>query len=85
MGRKVNSARLLNERSGWMGLGVMDLIALGYLLIACNLTLKPWGLELLSFLIVGLVALFLIRVRLRNRPKTIRDYLRSKLTSKIIG
>jgi hypothetical protein len=82
---RVKGARLLNERPGWLGLSVWDLGGIGYVLIISNALLRPWGLELLSFLIAGLAFLILLQVRLRSRPKTIRDYLKSKMKSKVIS
>lgn len=77
----VRGAKLLNERVGWFGLSVWDLAAVGYSLIIFNAILKPYGLELLSFLFAGFVFLTILRIRLRSRPKTIRDFLRSKVSS----
>lgn len=80
----VKSARLLNERPGWLGLSVWDLVFLGYFLIILNSLLRPFGLELLSFVIVAVLGVCLLQVRLRSRPKTIRDFLHSKVMTKRI-
>lgn len=72
---KYSNSRLLNERSGWLGLSIWDLSAIGYILIISHLLLESVGLELLSFLVAGISAGALINIRLRSRPKTIRDYL----------
>lgn len=77
----VKGARLLNERVGWWGLSVFDLAALGYFLIILNSLLKPYGLELLAFPVIGLAFIFLLSIRLKSRPKTIRDFIKSKMKS----
>lgn len=82
---KVKGARLLNERPGWLGLSIWDLGALGYVLILTNACLRPFGLELLSFVTTGVAFLILLQIRLKSRPKTIRDFLKSKLGPRIIG
>lgn len=82
---RVKSARLLNERSGWLGLSVWDLGAVGYVLVISNTLLTSTGFELLSFLIAGAFFLGLLQIRLRSRPKTIRDLMRSKLGRQKIG
>lgn len=82
---KTKGARLLNERPGWLGLSVWDLGALGYVLIISHAVLRPFGLELLAFLIAGAAFLILLRIRLKSRPKTIRDFLKSKLGSKTLN
>ncbi len=79
---KVQSSRLLNERSGWLGLGIWDLVVIVYTMIASNAVLQLFGLELLIFPIGGIVFLLILNIRLKSRPKTIRDYLRSKLPRK---
>jgi len=82
---KVKGARLLNERSGWLGLSIWDLGGVGYVLILSNTLLRPWGWELLSFVIAGFFFFILLQIRLRSRPKTIRDFLKSKVGSRVIG
>ena len=82
---KVKGARLLNERPGWLGLSIWDLAVVGYTLIISNAILRTFDLELISFVIAGIVFLILLQIRLKSRPKTIRDYLRSKLGSKVIS
>lgn len=82
---RVKSARLLNERPGWLGLSVWDLGCIGYILILSNALLREVGLELLSFLVAGIAFLILLQIRIRSRPKTIRDYLQSKIKPRIIG
>lgn len=81
---KLKSARLLNERPGWLGLSVWDLGLIGYVLIIFHSILEPWGLELLSFVVAAGAFIFLLKVRLKHRPKTIRDQIRNALTSKKI-
>lgn len=80
---KVKSVRLLNERNGWFGLSVWDICGLGYFLLIAHTLLALVGLELLSFVLTGLAALVLLSIRLKARPKTIRDFIRSKITSKV--
>lgn len=72
----MKSLRVLNERSGFLGLSVFDLAFLGYTLILLNSLLCTVGLELLSFVIVGLLSFLLIHIRLTKRPKYIRDVLK---------
>jgi len=78
---KIKSARLLNERPGWLGLSIWDLGVVGYTLIFSHAILTPLGLELFSFLVGTGVLLVLLKIRLRSRPKTIRDYIKNKITS----
>lgn len=68
-------SRILNERAGVFGLSVLDLSALGYFLVFLHGLLKPVGLELLSFLVLAFLAFFLVGVRMKYRPKIIRDFL----------
>lgn len=76
-------SRILNEKPAFLGLEVTDLAVVGYLLIITHSLLTPLGLELLSFPLVGVITFFLVGIRLRNRPKIIRDFLISKMTNKI--
>lgn len=82
---KVHSARLLNERTGWFGLSVLDLAIVGYSLIFSDSILRPFGFELGAFLIAGGVFLVLLNIRLRSRPKTIRDFLRFKFSPSLLN
>lgn len=76
-------SRLLNEKTGIMGLSVFDIGLLGYLLIFSHTLLSLFNLELIGFLISGFLALALMSVRIKFRPKTIRDYIFFKLTKRI--
>ena len=76
-------SRILNEKPAFLGLEVSDLAIIGYLLIISHSILGLVGLELLSFPLVGILAFFLVGIRLRNRPKIIRDFLVSKMTDRI--
>lgn len=67
-------SRVLNEKPGFLGLSVFDFAVLGYFLILTHTVLTHFTLELLAFPLSGLVTVFLINVRLKNRPKVIRDY-----------
>ncbi len=80
----MKSLRILNQRSGFLGLGVFDLAFLGYGLIVFHSLLSQIGLELLSFVIVGLISVMLIHIRLTKRPKYIRDFLKFYLLPKKI-
>lgn len=80
----MKSLRILNERSGFLGLSVFDLAFLGYTLIILNSVLSKFGLELLSFPIVGLISILLIHIRLTRRPKFIRDFLKFYILPKKI-
>jgi hypothetical protein len=66
----------LNEKSGFMGLGVLDLAGLGYFLILTHSIFETMNLEIFSFLITGILAVILIQIRLTQRPKFIRDSLK---------
>lgn len=76
-------SRILNERTSFLGLSVLDLAGLGYSLIISHTILSKLGFELLSFVFVGILLFFLIGVRSKYRAKTIRDYLAFKLTKRI--
>ena len=80
--RKVPS-RILNEKPGFLGLTVLDFAVLGYFLILTHGVLSEIGFELLAFPLSGLFAVLLIGVRLRHRPKVIRDFFLFKATSHI--
>lgn len=76
---KYKSSRLLNERSGWLGLSVWDLATISYILIGANALLRPYGYELFAFPVAGVALFVLINIRLKSRPKTIRDSVRAQL------
>lgn len=76
-------SRILNERTTFLGLSVLDLAGLGYTLIISHTILAKFNFELLSFVFVGLLLFFLIGVRSKYRAKSIRDYLAFKLTKRI--
>lgn len=76
-------SRILNEKPGFLGLDVFDLTVLGYTLILSHSILSQIGLELLSFVVAGLLGFFLIGIRMSHRPKVIRDFVQSKLIKKI--
>lgn len=71
---KVSPSRYLNEKSGWMGLSVFDLAGLSYFLIFVHGPLSKAGLEIFAFAVVGVATYALIYLRLRERPKVIRDF-----------
>lgn len=64
------SSRLLNEKSGWMGLHAFDLSVLGYLLVVTFELIGVFG-----FFVTGFAALLLVKLRLSHREKSIRDYV----------
>lgn len=68
------SGRVLNERSGFFGLSVLDFGVLAYALIGANTVFSRWGLEILAFPVAGLLGVVLVTIRLRFRRKTIRDF-----------
>ncbi len=74
--------RILNERSGFFGLLVVDLAVLGWLLIFSHALLEKIQLGYLALLIAGFNAVVLIAVRLRYRRKIIRDTFRLIFTGK---
>lgn len=76
----IQPSRILNEKSGFMGLSIIDMAVLAYLLVALHSLLLPFGLEIGAFGLVGIVAYGLIAIRLRHRRKTIRDFIRWKLS-----
>lgn len=67
-------SRLLNEQAGFFGLSIIDIGVIGYSLILTHSILKVWALEFLAFIIAGALGFSLIGVRLKYRPKVIRDY-----------
>ena len=72
----MKTSRILNEKSGFMGLGVLDLAGLGYFLILTHSIFEKMNLELLSFLFAGILTVILIQIRLTQRQKFIRDFLK---------
>lgn len=68
-------SRVLNEFSGFMGLQVWDLAGVGYTLVISYQLLLPFGLEVLSFLISGLLGFLILQIRLSCRRKVIRDFI----------
>lgn len=76
-------SRILNEQTTFLGLTVLDLAGLGYTLIISHSLLAKLQLEILSFVIAGLLLFALIGIRAKHRPKTIRDYLTYSLTKRI--
>lgn len=77
--------RILNERTGFLGLSVLDLGGIGYFLIFTHSLLELINLELLAFLFSGILAIVLIQIRLTQRPKIIRDFVKYYLFSKKIN
>lgn len=78
----MKSLRILNQRSGFLGLSVFDLAFLGYALIILHTLLSQIGFELLSFLVTSILAILLIHIRLTKRPKFIRDFIKFYIFSK---
>lgn len=76
-------SRILNEKPGFLGLTVIDFAVLGYFLILIHGLLSKIGFELLAFPLSGVFTVFLISVRLKHRPKVIRDYFLFKVNSHI--
>lgn len=76
-------SRILNEHSTFLGLTIIDFAGVGYFLILTHTVLSKISLELLSFFITGILVFFLIGIRSKYRPKTIRDYLAHALTKQI--
>ncbi len=70
-------SRMLNHRSEILGLTTNDTICLGVEFIFLNEALRPFVLEkfvgLISIGIVALTMFVLIPIRLKYRPKIIRD------------
>lgn len=83
----MKTSRILNEKSGFMGLGALDLAGVGYFLILTHTLFEKINLEIFSFIITGILTVILIQIRLAQRPKFIRDLLKyyflpKSLTSK---
>lgn len=78
----VRPSRFLNEKSGFLGLSVWDMAVLGYLLVLSHAGLQPFGLDWLAFVICALVGYVLVSIRLRLRPRSIRDFLLFQLKSR---
>lgn len=76
---KIRTVRLINERTGWYGLSVWDIAGIGYFLVIAHSILEPFGFGILAFVATGFLFVGLLSIRLRSRPKTIRDFLRSKV------
>jgi hypothetical protein len=76
MNSLMKTSRILNEKSGFMGLGVFDLAGIGYFLIITHSILEKINLEILSFFITAVLSIFLIQIRLTKRSKYIRDVLK---------
>ena len=76
-------SRILNEKSGFLGLSPFDIGIIGYSLIAFNQALSPIGLELLAFPMAAATGIAILQIRLNHRPKIIRDYLSYHLTKRI--
>jgi hypothetical protein len=79
---RIRTIRLLNERPGWLGLSFWDIAGVGYFLLFSHAVCESVGLPLLSFVLTAFLFLGLLKIRLSSRPKTIRDFLRSKLLIK---
>lgn len=75
----VRPSRFLNEKSGFWGLSVVDLAGLGYTLVFLHPVFASRGLDLFAFVVVGALGYLLVSLRLRHRPKTIRDFLLSQM------
>ena len=76
---KSSPSRLLNEKVNFFGLSIWDIAGIGYSLILFNSFLEKFGFELLAFPIVGVLAWLLVQVRLKYRPKVIRDFIKHNL------
>ena len=76
-------SRVLNEKVGFLGLGILDIIAIGYFLILTHGMLEKIHLELLAFIFTATLSVVLIGIRQKYRPKIIRDYVSYKFTKRI--
>ena len=72
----MKTSRILNEKSGFMGLGVFDLAGIGYFLIITHSILGKINFEILSFFMTAILSILFIQIRLTKRPKYIRDILK---------
>ncbi|MBC7457823.1 MAG: hypothetical protein H7235_06065 [Bdellovibrionaceae bacterium] len=78
----MKTLRLMNERTGFFGMSIVDLAGLGYFLIATHGLLGKVGLELFSFVLTSLLAILIIHVRITKRPHFMRDFIKYYLTSR---
>lgn len=69
-------SRLLNEKSGFLGLSVFDLTIVTFTLVMSHAFFEKIGLGILSFLVAGVVLIALMAVRFGYRRKVIRDFLK---------
>lgn len=70
------SSRVINENSNVMGLEISDLLGLAGVYWLLQAFLFPFGLELLAVPLIAIMAILLIRVRLRHRRRVLRDTVR---------
>jgi hypothetical protein len=71
----MNRDRLINENRGFMGLTTRDAIGIILLFLVVNRVLRGTPYQIVSFLTPIIVMPPLSRIRLRERPKIIRDML----------
>ena len=78
-----NPSRILNENTTFLGLTIVDFAGIGYLLIISHTGLSKINIEYLSFILTGIILIFLISIRAKYRSKIIRDYLSFKFNKRI--
>lgn len=78
----ISPHRILNEKSGFLGLSIWDMAGLAYLLIGLHSILAEFNIEWVSFFIWAALAYIVVSIRLRCRRKTVRDFFLYQLTSR---
>ena len=78
-------SRVLNEKMNFMALSLVDIAGLGYFLIITHSLLAPFKIELFSFAVTGITAMTLISIRIKQRPKIIRDFVGFAISRKILN
>ena len=78
----VHPSRHLNERAGFLGLSIWDLAVLAYFLVLSQSVLASFHVDWIAFLATLFVGYVLVSVRLKFRPKAIRDAAKFQLSSR---
>ncbi len=76
-------SRILNEKSGFLGLSPFDIGIVGYSLIIFNTMLARIGMELLAFPFAAAGGIAILQIRINHRPKIIRDFLAFNFSKRI--
>ncbi|RYZ77301.1 MAG: hypothetical protein EOP05_02230 [Proteobacteria bacterium] len=76
--------RALNENSGFIGLGMWDICAIGYIFVLSHSLLERYSLGLIAFLVAAIAFVALSFIRTNFRPKIVRDSLKHLVFEKVI-